>query len=350
MRRRRTRMAMLVGAAVALVALVAWAVIDPRAAGAGWLFGFVFWAQILLGSLSLAMIHRLTSGNWGLIIAPAVGRATGAVPLLMLLALPLFATLPELYPWMHHPASIKGDVLSLYLNRPAFILRSAVALAGWSILAFVLPRSGGRRSQLLAAIGLVFHAAVISSVSIDWYLSIAAPFTSSSFGASVAIASLVAALAWAALWMPVSEGDPAIGDVGALLLATVLGLTYLDFMAVLVIWYGDLPREEAWFVARDALPWSAMAIAAFVLGSVIPSLALIQSRFRNRRGPLRFVALVTLAGIAVYDAYLIAPPFGAAALATSLLAAIGVGLFLIGVTSIVAEGPSLIAREHLNVR
>ncbi len=346
----RPHIAMFVGAAVALAGLVVWAIIDPRRAAAGWLIGLVFWAQILVGSLSLVMIHRLTSGRWGEITAPVIAPAVAAVPVLIVLAVPLFAAVPSLYPWAQHPPSLKPDVLSLYLNRPAFILRSLIALVGWSVLAFLLPRSGRRRGQLWAAIGLVFHAVVISSVSIDWYLSIAAPFTSSSFGASVAISALMAALAWAALWMPASEGDPAVGDVGGLLLATVLGLTYLDFMAVLVIWYGDLPREESWFVARNVFPWSAMAMASFALGSVVPILALIQSRFRNRRGPLRLVALVTLAGLAAYDAYLIAPPFGAAALVTGWLAAVGIGLIVTGVTSVLAERPSLIARERLDVQ
>jgi hypothetical protein len=345
------RIAVFIGAATALVGVVLCATIDPRAAAAGWLVGFVFWAQILVGSLSLVMIHRLTSGGWGEITAPVVEPATAVVPLLIAFAVPVFVAIPALYPWAQHPPSVKPDVLSLYLNRPRFIARSLVALVGWSALAFLLPRTPGARGQILAALGLVFHAVVVSSVSIDWYLSIEAPFTSSSFGASVAVSSLVAALAWAALWMPVAEDDPTIGDVGALLLATVLGITYIDFMAVLVIWYGDIPREEAWFVARDGLLWSAMAVAAFVLGAVIPILALIQSQFRNHRRPLRMVGVVTLLGILIYDAYLVAPPAGTAAFAPALLAVIGIGLIIIGVASFSARaGPLTLAREPLNVR
>ncbi len=346
MRTPRDRIAVLVGVAAALAGLVVCTIIDPRVAAAGWLIGFVFWAQILVGSLSLVMIYRLTSGRWG----EAIGSAVSAMPLLFLLAIPVFVAIPALYPWAQHSPSVKPDVLSLYLNRPAFIVRSLVAFAGWSALALLLPRSRGRPGQLLAALELVFHAVVISSVSIDWYLSIEVPFTSSSFGASVAIASLVAALAWAAVWMPASENDAAIGDVGALLLATVLGLTYIDFMAVLVIWYGDLPREETWFVARSQFPWTVLAAAAFVFGSVIPVLALIQSQFRNRRRPLRAIGLMTLAGIAAYDGYLVAPPLGALALVPALLAIGGIGLTLIGMTSFFAGAPRSFAREPFDVR
>jgi hypothetical protein len=339
-----TRIGSIIGGLTAAAGLMLTTIVDPRLAATGWLVGFVACAQVLVGSLSLLMIHRLTSGRWGDLIAPVIEPSSAALPLLILLATPLFISVPLLYPWFHHPQGIKADVLSFYLNRPALIARTAIALASWSALSFFLPRSSGWRAQLLAGLGLAFHAIAISSVSIDWYLSPEAPFTSSCFGASVAVSSLVAALAWAALWTPAPEGDPAIGDVGGMLLAAILGLTYIDFMAVLVIWYGDLPREEAWFTARGDLPWTALATISFVLVSVVPILALIQSRVRNQRRPLRWIGAITLAGLIVYDAYLVAPPAGAAALAPSLLAVLGLGCGLALVLSF-ASNQSPLTRE-----
>lgn len=347
---RGSRFVLFSGAAVTMAGLIVAAILDPKVTGGGWLIGFVFWAQILLGSLSLVMIHRLTAGRWGEIIAPVTEPVCAALPLIVALAVPIFVGAPILYPWSGPAPSVKADVLSVYLNDPAFILRSIVALVGWSFLAFFLPRVSGARGQLLAALGLVFHAVSISFVSIDWYLSLEAPFTSSSFGASVAISSLAAAIAWAAIWMPASQNDPAIGDVGALMLATVLGLTYIDFMAVLVIWYGDLPRESAWFAERDHFPWNALSVTAFVLVSVIPAFALIQSRFRNELRPVRVIGAVILCGVALYDAYLIAPVFGPIALATSLLAILGIGFVLIGIGSFLATGEPVAAPGTTNGR
>jgi hypothetical protein len=112
-------------------------------------------------------------------------------------------------------------------------------------------------------------------------------------------------------------------------------------MAVLVVWYGDLPREEAWFVARDQLPWAALALIAFLLASLLPVLALLLARVRNARRPLRAVGACVLVGLVCYDAYLLAPPGGAMALVTALIAILGIGLaligiFLSGVTSVLA--------------
>lgn len=338
-RRAELRNAAYVGAAWAAVLLIVAALLDPKAAAAGWLTGFVFWMQILVGSLTLAMIHRLTGGRWGEMVAPIAEPATAAVPLLIPLAVPLFIAIPVLYPWLGHAGAIKPDVLSYYLNAPSFIVRTLLALGGWSALALLLQRVSGRTGTLLAGQGLVFHALIISSVSIDWYLSIEAPFTSSSFGASVAISALVGAVALAALAAPMPDNDPAIGDVGGLLLATLLGITYIDFMAVLVIWYGDLPREEIWFVERDRWPWSALAVGAFLFVSVLPVIALLLAKVRNARRPLRAVGVCTLIGLVCYDIYLIAPPSGGRAVLTALLAVAGIGLalcglFLSGVTTL----------------
>ena len=91
-------------------------------------------------------------------------------------------------------------------------------------------------------------------------------------------------------------------------------------MAVLVIWYGDLPREEAWFVEREQFAVAGAGLGRFVLlASVVPILSLMLARVRNSRFALRRVAASVLVGLAFYDAYLIAPPFGIAALIPPLL-------------------------------
>jgi hypothetical protein len=325
------RTAALVSAAGLAALLVATAFFDSKAIAVGWLVGFAFWSQILVGSLTLIMIHRLTGGRWGPLLAPAVEPAAAMLPLLLVLAVPLFIALPTLYPWLQRPPTIKPDVLSYYLNTPSFILRSAIALIGWSIFAVLLPRAADRSGQLIAALGLVFHALVVSSTSVDWYLSLEAPFNSSSFGATIAIASLVTALAWAALVLPIPTEDPALADLGGLLLATLLGITYMNFMTILVIWYGDLPAEEIWFVERNEFPWWLFAWAAFVLASLIPIFALMLSKVRSSRRPLRAIGGCVLTGMAAFNLYLIAPAAGARAILPAVLSILGIGLMLIGV-------------------
>jgi hypothetical protein len=327
---------LLIGTTIAMAGLTIVAAFVPRIAAAGWLVGFVLWSQIPVGSLVLLLIHRLTGGRWGEALYPALLPAARSVPLLFVLIVPVFIAIPLLDPWSHDPSGIKSDVATDYLNTPFFIGRSLIAIAGWSALAYLLPRIGGHLGQFVAAIGLVFHALLISVVSVDWVLSIEPPFISSSFGASMAITQLIAALAWAILWASRAADRRVTGDLGGLLLAFVLGITYVDFMAFLVMWYSDLPTWMSWFVERDRLLWSLLAAGAFILVSAAPILALLLARVRNRVRELRAVAMSVLAGLAFYYAYLIVPPFGARALATAALAIIAIGLLF----AAVAGGPA----------
>jgi hypothetical protein len=324
----RRHRVLLAGAALLATALVAGALIAPTIAAAGWLVGFVFWSEVAVGSLLLMMIHRLTGGRWGFALLPTIEPLAATIPLLFVLIVPVFVAIPLLYPWAGGSGAVKPDVLAAYLNVPWFIGRSLIALAGWSALALLLPQLSGARGLLLAAVGLGFHCVVIGPIGFDWFLSIEPPFASSSFGASLAITQLIAALAFALVLAPAPDSDPAVGDLGGLLLAFTLGITYVDFMAVLVLWYGDVPRTVAWFVAREPMPWTVLAVASFLLVSLIPFGALILAWVRHSRSALRVVAAGVLVGVFCYDAYLVAPTFGAAALLPALLATIAIGLLL----------------------
>lgn len=341
---RSGRLIMLVVMTAAAVGLVAFAVAEPKIAAAGWLVAFVFWSQVPLGSLLLLMIHRLTGGRWGEQLAPALLSAISSTPLLLLLVIPAFVAMPTLYPWAHGATSAKPDVAADYLAVPWFVGRSVIALVGWSILSYLLPRAHGRMGQLVAGLGLVFHCFFISLIAVDWVLALEPPFISSSFGASMGVTQLMAALAWAAIWRPAPMRDPITGDAGGLLLAFVLGITYVDFMAVLVIWYGDLPHRVFWFVERDRFPWSPIAAGAFIFGSVVPILALLLSRVRNNSAEIQAIGCSVLIGLAFYYAYLVLPPFGALALASAALGLVGIGLTMALLTT-GAPGASWLSRR-----
>lgn len=323
----RWRALLLAAAVVIAAALVTLAMAAPKAAAGGWLAAFAFWSEVPVGSLVLLMIHRLTGGRWGRSLRPVLEPAAALTPLLFVLAIPILVAVSKLYPWSDETGP-KADVLSYYLNVPFFNGRTLIALAGWSALALLLPRQRGAAGQLLAGAGLVFHGVIVSLVAVDWMLSIEAPFISSSFGASVAITQIMSALAFAALLAPERADDPVTGDLGGLLLTAVLGITYVDFMALLVIRYGDLPGKAVWFTERIKFTWLALGIGAFVLGSLLPILALLLSRVRNSRGALQFVGLSVLIGLAAYHAFIVVPPFGYAALLPAALATVLIGVLI----------------------
>jgi hypothetical protein len=182
-----------------------------------------------------------------------------------------------------------------------------VALIGWSFLGVVLAVGWGGR--LVAALGLAFHGLIISLVAVDWYLCVDAGYTSTAFAAMISIQQILAALAFVALvGTPTVDGKVA-GDLGGLMIASLLGVVYLEFMTFLIAWYGDLPDKASWYVDRSAIDWIVVLVIAVLFGALVPFGILLVRAARCSRFGLRIAGGLILIGSALHFAWLLAPSF-----------------------------------------
>jgi len=273
----------------------------------GWLVAFAIFSSIPIGSMTWLLIHRLTGGEWGFAAAPVLRPVAAMSPLLIVAFSPVLAGLRDIYPWAADPAVIPADVAHWYLNGMAFLLRSLVTIVGWSLLAVVFAVGPGNR--LLAALGLAFFGLTISVVAVDWYLSMEPRYVATAFAAMVAIQQLLMALAVAILVGPPALEGKVAGDLGALLMATLLGVVYLEFMTFVVAWYGDLPEKAAWFLRRAGSGWISILITALALGALLPFGMLLVQRVRHNRQGLRIASALILFGTVLHFFWLLVPAF-----------------------------------------
>src|SRR5438045_1819722 len=117
-----SRSSFAIGIAGLIACAAAWA-IEPREFFLSYLFGILFWLGIALGCSGFLMIHHLTGGKWGYPIRRFLEAATGTLPILALLFVPILLGLPHLYP-LTNAASISSDKVlqhnHAYSNEPAF--------------------------------------------------------------------------------------------------------------------------------------------------------------------------------------------------------------------------------------
>lgn len=314
-------------ATAALVILAIGLAMAPKFIMQGWLIAFVFVSGIPIGSLVLLLIHRLTGGRWGIALAPVLLPAASLVPMVALVFLPLAFGLSAPYRWASDNSMLRPAVAHAYLNQPAFLLRSAVALIGWSVLAIAVVRE--RCTTLMAGLGLVFHAVVISLVAVDWVLSIDSGFSSSAFAATIAIQQLLSALSFAAIAGAAGWRKEVTADIAGLIMATLLGTVYLGLMSFIVIWYGNLSDKAAWYLLRGRDGWQWLIAAAVVIGALVPLCLLLKQSIRQSRSALRVIGCLILFGAFLHVAWLIAPGFGSGAIVAALIAVvaiIGLGL------------------------
>jgi hypothetical protein len=303
----------------------------------GWLLGFAIWSCAPIGSMTLLLVHRLTGGRWGFAAGPVLRPLAVMVPLVAIAFIPVLAGLTDIYPWAADASQIKPDIARWYLGPPWFVLRAGIALIGWSVLGVTFGL--GRGGRLLAALGLAFFGLTISMVAVDWFLSVEPHYVSTAFASMVAIQQLLAALAVVAVLATTNFEDRALSDIGNLLIATVLGVVYLEYMTYVVAWYGDLPHKAEWFLRRSTDAWTGILLVTFVTGAVLPFAMLLFEGVRGSPAGLRIVGLLLLFGTVMHFAWLLVPAFPAqapvalTALGALLTLTIGSVLFGQGIAS-----------------
>ena len=65
-----------------------------------YLFAFLFWNTLSIGSLAIFLLHNVVGGNWGVVIRRFVEAGSKTFPLTLVFILPiLIFAIPKLYLW-----------------------------------------------------------------------------------------------------------------------------------------------------------------------------------------------------------------------------------------------------------
>lgn len=328
------RVALLVGGIAAIPLIVA-AFLTPHtffpAFFPAYLTAYIFCLGIALGSLAVAMIHMLVGGAWGTAIRPLLRASHQTIPLLALLFVPLLFGLRYLYPWAN-PIEISADPIlhgrTGAMNPPGYIFRALVYFCIWILLARAYRRppensSGGRATMQyrLAGPGLILYVFSVSFAALDWLMSLEPRWYSTIFGLLVISEEGLTALAFTVglACLRNAEIGPdsmppeheAWNDLAGLLLAFVLIWVYITYSQFNIIWSGDLPSENVFFLHRRVEGWRWFGWADVMLHFALPFTVLL---VRGRRNPiplLRVVTVVLLIAHYLFAYWLVMPRFHA---------------------------------------
>src|SRR5882724_110958 len=95
----RAQTVMLVTGLIALALTALGAFLDRKQFFFSYLFACLFWLGLSLGCFLVTMIHELTGGRWGYPTRRFFEAGFMALPLMLVLFVPIFFGLRELYPW-----------------------------------------------------------------------------------------------------------------------------------------------------------------------------------------------------------------------------------------------------------
>jgi len=98
-------------------------------------------------------------------------------------------------------------------------------------------------------------------------------------------------------------------DLGKLLLGFVMLWTYMAFSQFLIIWYGNLPEDNVWYIARIEHGWQILAFVIPVFHFMLPFCILLGREVKRNPNTLAAVALWILVMRWLDTVWLIEPAF-----------------------------------------
>jgi hypothetical protein len=314
---RLRRTALIAAAAGAVVCIVGYFLARERFYPA-YLTAFIYFLAIALGCLALALVHGMSGGGWGRTIRRVVEAGCETLPLMAVLFVPLWLGAAQIYPWADSEAVKNQAELARkagYLNLPGFHLRTIIYFVLWLLVTWMLNRSSPNqepdedsprslRLQRDSGLGFIIYGVTCTLAAVDWIMSLEPEWYSTMYGliqmAGQGVSGLSFALIvvialrefepWSRLVTPVR-----LNDLGNLLLAAVMFWAYCSFFQYLVIWSGNLPEENIWYVHRSHGGWQYLAPLLVAAHFAVPFLLLLSRRLKRQPIDLARIAGLLLA-------------------------------------------------------
>lgn len=318
---------------VGVVASVVGAFVDPTRFFFSYLTAWTFFVTIALGALLLLMIGHAVRARWFAVLRRTTEIPTATVPLFLLLMVPIFFGLPELYPWagpwdrfdeatrrvLEHRAS--------WTNQPFFIVRSLIWLGICSAFAVYLVRGSLRldrglderlrdRLRFVSSGGLVVVGFVLTFASIDWVMSLDPTWFSTVFGVYFFAGGFAAVLALVTVMavafssrglLPEQSSLERQSAMGRMLFAFVIFWAYQGFSQLLIIWIGNIPGEVGFYINRSGRSWGWVSFVLVMAHFLVPFLLLLSRDVKRRPAVLAAISWWVLAAHYIDIYWLVMP-------------------------------------------
>jgi hypothetical protein len=306
-----------------------------------YLFAWLFWLGVALGSLAWVMVHHLTGGDWGLALFRPAEAASRTLPLMGLLIAPVLMGYKHLFPWanieapdLHISDETRRALIhqnQVWFSLSGYILRAAICFAIWCALAFWLSRRSieldrtddlylARRIRKVCSFGVVAYILTMTLGAFDWIMAREAAWFSSILPFIVVVGQAMSALVFLIIlqrllvrFRPFGEEvtPNVLNDLGNLFLTCTILWAYMSFAQLLIIWMGNTKVDTPWYVRRGfgipANGWALIALLLLLFHFFVPFILLLMRWTKRHLDRLTTLAMIALVARLV-DVYWLSSP------------------------------------------
>jgi hypothetical protein len=304
--------------AVGLIAAIAGFIQDPDRTWANYLLGNYYFLMIALGAAFFVALQSISQAGWSAAFRKIGEAMSGYVPVAGVFFLLMLFGVHSLYDWSVPDAAAHDELIAHkapYLNLPFFIIRLILYFALWTLMIWLIrrvslaeDREGGlesfRKYEHLSKIFIFIMALTVSLSAVDWVMSIDVHWFSALFALKNFVASFYHGTAILILIVFILRGRGYFEFLNVyhlhdfaryiFMLAIVWG--YFWFSQFMLIWYGNIPEETVYFVARWEPGWKILFFAEILANWFIPFAILLPTRTSRSKPFILAMLIVLIAG------------------------------------------------------
>jgi hypothetical protein len=319
-------------ALISIIASAAGYLTNPDRFFESYLVAFTFTCAIGLAAFFFVMVQYLTGSAWSVGMRRIMENIMITLPVGLILFLPLILGFDHLYPWTNRAEMAANPMLAAkidYLSTNAFITRTVIYFALWSLFAFMIYRNSikqdtERSAQRMhsitrwAAPGLFLVVVVGSLASFDWLMSLEPGWYSTIFGlyylangalGFMAVMTLICLAFRKHGILAKTIGEEHYHDLGKWLFAMTCFYTYIAVSQYLLIWYADLPEETIFYRHRAHGTWLPWSLSLPFIRFFIPFFILLCRPVKRKLGVIGVLSAWSLIVIYLDLYWLVMPNF-----------------------------------------
>ncbi|MCL3781749.1 quinol:cytochrome C oxidoreductase [Prolixibacteraceae bacterium JC049] len=283
--------------AIGVISFVIGFMSDAKTTWANYLLNNFYFVSLSVGALFFLCIQYITNAGWSAAFK-RVPQAMGTyLPFAFLFFLLLYFGLHSIYHWTHEGIAETDKIIAWkapYLNIPFFMARVVVFFVIWILLSrwmrklsikedmqgglAFFKKSGWVARVFIFAIALTFPFFVVDMImSIDthWFSTLFAlkNFVAAFLHGSSIIILIVLLLSKTGYFPFLNKSH--LHDFSRYLFMLCIVWGYFWFAQFMLIWYGNLPEETVYYVARWKEEWQPLFFIDLILNWFVPFIVLM---------------------------------------------------------------------------
>jgi len=297
---------------------------DHRLTWAHYLIVNYYFFSLAMGGTFFFVIQKISQSGWSSAFQRIPEAMMSYIPFAAIFFLILFFGVNDIYHWSHKEAVALDPLMqhkSAFLNFPFFFARIIIYFILWIIFIWILRKISLKedrynpedlkgimflfaKSELYSKIFIFILAITFSMSAFDWMMSIDVHWYSAIFALKNLVAAFLHGVSILTLIVFILHklgyftflNKFHLHDFSRYIFMLSIVWGYFWFAQFMIIWYGNIPEETAYFFVRWQNGWKIMFFLEIGLNWAVPFLVLLPVKTSRNMTAIIIVIILLIIG------------------------------------------------------